>query len=81
MITPKRFELEDKLYQLGFSAGLPLRARQSQIAKFIGTWSEDFARLESWLNYLEENNEIQNKGAYIRKVMAMNIAPPKAEHK
>jgi len=69
-ITTRKFKLQDRLYQLGFSRGLLESTRQKQISAFIEKYENDLDRLEAWITCLEERDEgIKNKGGFLRKAM------------
>ena len=76
VIPQKRWELEDKLWQLGFSNGLSLEARKKEIAKFVDRWIDN-PLFEKWISKVGADDNITNKGAYLRRVLEMGISPEK----
>lgn len=66
---PQRFRLEDKLYLLGFGEGLSLKSRVAGFDRFLNRYKNNWDELESLCEKVGSNPEIENKGAYLRKVM------------
>lgn len=75
-ITPtEKFSLEDSLYKLGFSNGLS--NRQKRISDFIEQYKGNLSRLGKWVVWLLENQDkVDNAGAYLRRVMSEPTAEP-----